>query len=193
MSHIIWWQDQPVKMTWPWSQPIQTKPWSKTKKSIPSVTMSIQIRINSISWSGRISIPPWICRPTCPKWSEISPRPISWCLTARGIWWWCAIGIARGISRGIWWRFCSCWRDEIRIVSLLSLLRRFSKLNLNESDWLTYQINLKTNLIIITIGWNQCFENDKPNNANKYQQPKIWAFFIWNNLLEMIQTVKYCF
>ena len=124
MSHIIWWQDQPENMTWPWSEPIQTKPWSKTKKSIPSVTMSIQIRINSISWSGRISIPPWIRRPTCTKWSEISPGSISWCLTARGIWWWCAISIARGISRGIWWWgwFCSCWRDEIGIVSLLSLL-----------------------------------------------------------------------
>ena len=180
MTPIIWWQDQPENVTWPWSQPIQTKPWPKTKKSIPSVTMSIQIRINSISWPGRISIPPWIRCPTCPKWSEISPCSISWCLTARGIWWWCAIGIARGISRGIWWRwwFCSCWRDEIWIVSLLSPLRRFSKLNLNESDWLTYQINLKTNLIIITIGWNQCFKNDKSNNANKYQQPKIWAFFI---------------
>ena len=129
MINIIWWQDQPENMTRsPWSQPIETKPWPKTKKSIPSITMSIQIRINSISWSGRISIPPWIRRPTCTKWSEISPCSSSRCLTARGIWWWCAIGVACGISRGIWWWwFCSCWRNEIRIVSLLSLLRRLSK------------------------------------------------------------------
>ena len=131
MLHILWWEDEPENMARSWSQPIQTKPWPKTKKSIPSIAMSIQIRINSISWSGRISIPPWIRCPSSPKWSEISPCPISRSLTAWWIWWWrCAIGVACGISRRIWWWFCPCWRNEIGIVSLLSLLRRFSKLDL---------------------------------------------------------------
>ena len=119
-----WWTSIAVS-NWRWTKIIFTSHESlHMSHIIPSVTMSIQIRINSISWSGRISIPPWIRRPTCTKWSEISPGSISWCLTARGIWWWCAISIARGISRGIWWWgwFCSCWRDEIGIVSLLSLL-----------------------------------------------------------------------
>ena len=131
MRHLIWREDQPENMTRSCSQPIQTKPWPKTKKSIPSIAMSIQIRINSISWSGRISIPPWIRCPSSPKWSEISPCPISRSLTTWWIlWWWGVIGVARGVTRRIWWWFCPCWRNAIGIVSLLSLLRRFSRLDL---------------------------------------------------------------